>query len=74
MTENSAPSAKGRRTSKKSRALESRTQRLADTIRRHRSDTTARLDLLESWILDLCVYLNIEISQLLEVVGKEEST
>ncbi len=74
MTENSAPSAKGRRTSKKSRALESRTQRLADTIRRHRGDTTAHLDLLESWILDLMLYLDIEVSQLIEAVGKEEST
>ncbi len=75
VTKNARPPAKGRGSSKRIASLESRTQRLADAIRKHRSSTTARLDYLEGLFLDFLVYQNIKVSDLIEVSGvKEEST
>lgn len=75
MTENKrAPGPKRTGTAKRTRALESRTQRLADAIRRHRGKATERMALLEGWILDLMLYLDIEVQDLIARTREEEST
>ncbi len=69
-----APPAKGRRQSKKFASIESRTDRLALSQRKHRGDTAERFAQIEGWILDLMLYLDIDVQELIEVIRKEEST
>ncbi len=73
MTKNSAPSGKPRGTSGL-RSIKSRLDRQASSCRSRNADAQTRLDLLESWILDLMLYLDIEVSELIEAIGEEEST
>ncbi len=74
MTEkHSAPPAKGGRHGKRLSSLESRTQRLAETLRRHNGSAVDRMAKIEEWILDLMMYLDIEVSDLLVKIEAEES-
>ncbi len=74
MTENSAPGSKRPGTSKRISAIESQIDRLVARARKDGASGATRMDLLESWILDLMLYLDIEVSELIEAMGKEEST
>ncbi len=70
----SAPARKPRGISKRISSIESRINRLVARARKDDSSAVERLDLLESWILDLMLYLDIEVSELIEAIGEEEST
>ncbi len=74
MTENSAPRPKRIGTSKRISAVESRIDRLVARARKESGSAASRIDLLEEWILDLMMYLDIEVSELIEATGSEEST
>ncbi len=74
MSTKSAPGGLPAGTTKRLRALESRILRLAATSRRKHAEGRARFELLESWILDLMLYLDIEVSELIEAIEEEEST
>ncbi len=72
MTKNVPAPTKGRRTSKRISSLESRTQRLADAIRKKHSTLNERIDFLEQVFLDFLAYQGIEVSQLIEANGDED--
>ncbi len=70
----SAPRTKRPGTSKRISAVESRIDRLVARARKDGASSADRLDLIESWILDLMMYLDIEVSELIEATGEEESS
>ncbi len=69
----SAPRAKRPGISKRLSSIESRISRLVARARKDGGTAADRLDLIESWILDLMMYLDIEVSELIEATGEEES-
>ncbi len=71
MTKDAVPARIPRRQSKKLASIESRIDRLVARARRDHGEAMDRLDLIEGWILDLMIHLNIRVSELIEASGDE---